>query len=72
MSRLYLPCRALKRYIATWDFSPCKNDEMELNKVSRERVKADSIAIHRYITYASIKTTIRGNRVVPGVIESSL
>lgn len=24
--------KALKRYKAVWDFSPCKNDEMELNK----------------------------------------
>lgn len=29
-----MSCRALKRFVATWDYSPCRNDEMELNKVS--------------------------------------
>ena len=26
--------RALARYVATWDYSPCKDDELELNRVS--------------------------------------
>ena len=26
--------RALTRYVATWDYSPCRDDELELNRVS--------------------------------------